>query len=55
MKKSKFWKSVLILLGIFVLILVASHIIYIFNGLQICASKTNDILLFLYFAGSIFA
>lgn len=35
MKKSKFWKSVLALLGIIVLILVASYVIYTFNGVKI--------------------
>lgn len=35
MKKTKFWKSVLALLGIIVLILVASYVIYTFNGVKI--------------------
>lgn len=31
----KIWKSVLILLGIIVLILAASYIVYTFNGVQV--------------------
>lgn len=31
----KIWKSVLILLGIIVLVFVASYVIYTFNGVEV--------------------